>query len=136
LLVVVLAGGVAVGANTYAKHQICTTLKGESFARQGSPAAQGPSASADPSTTPADTAQVRRAADSLRAWGHLLVIDRSLKGAVDGLADDVDQLADLMTASEAGSALERLVLLAASVNDHVRQAQRACGLPVQGILTS
>jgi hypothetical protein len=69
----------------------------------------------------------------------MLVFDTSLRKAVNGLADDVDNLANLLDSSASaddsatGGGFAELMMVAASVNGHARQAQRACGLPATGI---
>jgi hypothetical protein len=136
-LVAVLGAG-AGGVNAYAKHSVCSTLKGES-----SQMSSGSSANDDAGPTAADLAEMRKDADTLRSYGRMLVFSGDLREAVDGLADDEDQFVDLLksvSADTAGDeaaakkALTRMVTVAGSVNSHARQAQGACGLPVTGIL--
>jgi hypothetical protein len=134
-LVAVLGAG-AGGVNAYAKHSVCSTLKGERMS-------SGSSANDDAGPTAADLAEMRKDADTLRSYGRMLVFSGDLREAVDGLADDEDQFVDLLksvSADTAGDeaaakkALTRMVTVAGSVNSHARQAQGACGLPVTGIL--
>jgi hypothetical protein len=71
----------------------------------------------------------------------MVLFDGDLRSAANGLADDADQLADMLSTSESGSAEEiaanggfaEMVTLAGSVNSNARQAQRACGLPATGL---
>jgi hypothetical protein len=137
-LAVVLGAGAA-GVNAYAKHAVCSTLKGESTAlSRGS--SSGSSDGGMPSA--AELAELRKDADTLRNYGRMLVFSGGLRDAVDGLADDEDQLADLFTTAMAAKPgddavarkeLAQLVTLVGSVNSHAREAQGACGLPVTGI---
>jgi hypothetical protein len=134
VLVAVLGGG-AGGANAYAKHSVCSTLKGESTALNQDSA----------KTDDAEMAEMREDADTLRRYGHMLVISGDLREAVNGLADDEDQLVDLLKSTGTASpsneaaakkALTELMTVVGSVNSHAREAQKACGLPVTGILGS
>jgi hypothetical protein len=137
-LVAVLGAGAA-GVNGYAKHTVCSTLKGESTQIN-----QGSSSSSDDGTpTAAELAELRKDADSLRRYGKMLVFSGDLREAVDGLADDEDQLVDLFTTAKANTSADdatakkefaQLMTVVGSVNSHARQAQGACGLPVTGIL--
>jgi hypothetical protein len=125
---VVLVGSGTLGLNGYAKHRICSALG------EGSTLSTFAGGSSDePSAT--EVAKMRQGGDELRAYGHLLMFDPDLRSAVNGFADDIDRLADLMgDTSNEGGAFTELVTLASSVDTHVRQAQEACGQPVRGIL--
>ncbi len=126
--VVALLGAGAAGANAYARNTICSSLEGDSALTGGS--------SAEPAEPgPAELTRMREAADELRGYGRMLVFDGDLKTAVNGLADDVDQLADLAGSdgTTAAGGFAELMTIAGSVNSHARQAQRACDLPVKGI---
>jgi hypothetical protein len=91
----------------------------------------------------ADVAEERKEAGKLRAYGHMLMFSGDLREAVNGLADDEDQLIDrLKSASATPDAddaaarkeLAQLMTVIGSANSHARLAQGACGLPVTGIL--
>lgn len=136
---VAVLGALAGGVNAYAKHEVCSQLKGESSALNQS------SASSDAGPTDAELAQMRKDADTLRGYGHMLVFSGGLREAVNGLAADEDEMVNLVKSAGAASptdeaaakkALTELVTVVGSVNSHARQAQSACGLPVTGILGS
>ena len=131
-----VVGGGAAGVNAYAKHTVCSTLKGES------PGAAQSGSTDDGAPSAAELAEMRKDADTLRTYGHMLVFSGGLQEAVNGLADDEDQMVDLVkSATAAGNSddatakkeLTQLVTIVGSVNSHAREAQRACGLPVIGI---
>ncbi|WP_306215103.1 hypothetical protein [Actinoplanes sp. RD1] len=119
----VLAAG-AVATNAYAKHSICTAMESTGTHR---------------STMTEDDAisTIHDAADRMRGYGRLLLFDRSLKSAIDSLAADMDELATLsgaLTGSTASTdSLARFFQVMSAVNTHARDAQRACGLPADGI---
>ena len=127
--VVLVPVGATVGVHAYAKHTVCGALEGDSPLAGGSAPEGG-----TPGNGP-DVAEIRDAADGLRTYAWMLVFDGDLKDAVNGLADDVDQMADLVGApgDDGAGAFAELFTIAASVNTHARQAQRACDLPVTGI---
>jgi hypothetical protein len=136
VVLVALLGLGAGGVNAYAKHSVCQSLKGESDTIGGGDSGQS---SDDGMPTKADLDEMRTAADNLRGYGHMLIFNGDLREAVNGFADDVDQIADLL-GSAGGSAtsadqsdLTKLVTIAGSMNSHAREAQKACGLPVTGI---
>ena len=116
--------------NAYAKHVVCSALKDDN----------GPIAAADAddnTSAASDAAGMREVGDKMRNYSRMLVIDQSLSSAVNGLAEDVDQLADLREQADSDDmgfeAFGQMITLAGSLNTHARQAQRACGLPVTGI---
>jgi hypothetical protein len=134
-----VVGGGATGVNAYAKHTVCSTLKGESpgAARGGSTEAGD-----DGAPSAAELAEMRKDADTLRTYGRMLVVSGGLREAVDGLADDEDQMVGLVKSATAAGDIDEatakkqlaeLVTIVGSVNSHAREAQRACGLPVTGI---
>jgi hypothetical protein len=125
---VLLVGAGGFGLDAYAKHRVCSALS------QGSTLSTFAGGSSDePSAT--EIAKMRQGGDELRAYGHLLMIDHDLRSAVNGFADDIDRLADLMgDTNNSGGAFTELLTLAKSIDKHVRQGQEACGQPVQGIL--
>ncbi|WP_203817651.1 hypothetical protein [Paractinoplanes ferrugineus] len=131
-LVVALVGGTA-GVNAWAEHSICASIEDEKLSDSGS------SGSSSEGLDRGDIADLRHVADQLRNRARLLVFDTSLRKAVDGLADDVDNLADLLDSSATtdngamDGGFAELIMVAASVNGHARQAQRACGLPATGV---
>lgn len=133
--VVGLLGAGAGGAHAYAKHSVCSMMEDDS-AVVGE--ASG-SSSAGAVPTAAEFAKMRDGADELRGYGRMLVFDGDLRSAVNGLADDLDQIADLFTSAGstedvvAGRGFTELVTIAGSLNSHARAAQRGCGLPVKGI---
>lgn len=127
---VVLLGAGTFASNAYAKHTICSSLSDGSTISDSLAGGSSDEPSAD------TLGKMREAGDQLRGYGHMLVFDRDLKSAVNGFADDIDQLADLMgSTDEGGDGLAQLLTLAGSVNNHVRQAQQACDLPVKGIFS-
>jgi hypothetical protein len=114
-------GAGAAAVNAYAKHTICTAM--ESTGTRRSTLAEEDAISS-----------IHDAADRMRGYGRLLVYDRSLKSAVDSLAADMDELATLSGALTSSSdSLARFFAVISSVNTHARDAQRACGLPADGI---
>jgi hypothetical protein len=127
---VVLSAAATFGLSAYAKHTVCSSLsEGATFNNTLSD-----NSSDEPSADDID--KMRDAADDLRSYGRLVMFDQDLRSAVNGFADDIDQLADLMGATgddDDGEGFAQLLTLAGSVNTHVRQAQQACGLPVKGI---
>jgi hypothetical protein len=122
----------AFGTNAYAKNAVCSALE-EDAGFAGTAAEEKQQAEA----TPPDVEQMREVSDELRGYGRMLVLDGDLKSAVNGLADDMDQLAGLVGAegSTPENGFAELVTIAGSLNSHAREAQRACGLPVRGFLT-
>ena len=129
-IVAVVVGGGAFGMNAYAKNVVCSALKDDN----------GPIAAADAddnTSAASDAAGMREVGDKMRNYSRMLVIDQSLSSAVSGLAEDVDQLADLREQADSDDmgfeAFGQMITLAGSINTHARQAQRACGLPVTGI---
>ncbi|WP_305787821.1 hypothetical protein [Symbioplanes lichenis] len=119
-----IVGAGAAAANAYAKHTICTSMESTGTHR--------------PAMAEADAiSSVHDTADRMRDYGRLLVFDRSLKSAIDGLAADLDELATLsgaLTSSAASTdSLTRFFQVISAVNTHARDAQRACGLPADGI---
>ncbi|MEV6846403.1 hypothetical protein [Actinoplanes sp. NPDC051411] len=140
---VALVGAGAGGVNAYAKHTVCEDLKAEAAqVTQQSPASSA-SSDDDAAPTAAELAEARKYADKLRTYGHMLVFSGGLQEAVNGLADDEDQLVDLVNSATANppaddatakKELARLMTVVGSVNSHARLAQGACGLPVTGIL--
>jgi hypothetical protein len=131
-LVVALGVG-ATGVNAWAKHSVCASIQDENLSDGGS------SGSSSDGLDQGDIAEMRHVADQLRNRARMLVFDTSLRKAVNGLADDVDNLANLLDSSASaddsatGGGFAELMMVAASVNGHARQAQRACGLPATGI---
>nr|WP_221375246.1 hypothetical protein [Actinoplanes polyasparticus] len=127
-----LLGAGTAGVNAYAKHQVCAALEGDS-SLTGSAGSEAP--------TEAQFTQVRKGADQMRGYARMLVIDGDLRSAVNGLADDADQLVDVLATTGTGSVdriaggggMTELLTIAGSVNSHARAAQRACDLPVTGI---
>jgi hypothetical protein len=127
-VLVVFAGGGAYGADAYAKKQVCGQVKALT-AGAGKSEGSSPDQSSD---------DIHTEADAMRSKARLLVFDRDLKSAVDGLADDADRSADLrdQLRSSTGSAtvVAQALTLVGSIDTHVRSAQKACQLPVTGIL--
>jgi len=126
-----LVGGGALGVNAYAKHGVCALVS--SFT---APAASGSGSGSDSGSDTLAASQVRRAADALRAKASLLLIDRNLHRAIDGLADDLGQMAGLIDQGATTESVASLVTLAASVNTHITRAQAACDLPAVGIYSN
>jgi hypothetical protein len=137
---IALLGAGAGGVNAYAKHSVCADLKAEAAQMN-----QESSSSSDDDAAPtaADLADERKDADQLRTYGRMLVFSGDLREAVNGLADDEDQMVALVKSATDGppaddaaakKELARLVTVVGSVNSHARLAQGACGLPVTGIL--
>jgi hypothetical protein len=137
---IALVGAGAGGVNAYAKHSVCQDLRAEAAQMNQEPTS---SSDDDAAPTAADLAEERKDAGKLRTYGHMLVFSGDLREAVNGLADDEDQLADLWKSvaadppaddAAAKKEIAQLVTVVGSVNSHARLAQRACGLPVTGIL--
>jgi hypothetical protein len=123
---VALLGSGAFGANAFAKHTICSSLSDGTSLHHFAGDTDEPSAG--------DVAKLREASDQLRGYGHMLLFDGELKSAVNGFADDIDQLADIMGENDgSGAGFAGLISLAGSINTHARQAQKACDLPVTGV---
>ncbi|WP_250036322.1 hypothetical protein [Paractinoplanes maris] len=132
IAVVGLLGAGTAGVNAFARHEVCSALEGDSTLT-GSAGSEAPTAG--------QFEQVRQGADEMRGYSRMLVLDGDLSAAVDGLADDADQLVDVLSANgtgsveqiAAGGGMAELLTLAGSINSHARAAQRACDLPVTGI---
>lgn len=124
-LLLVLGGGAA-AVNAYAKHTVCTAMESTGTT----------SASTARSTTDA-IATMHDTADRMRTYSRMLLFDRTLRAAVTGLAEDVEELATIstgLTTDQVGTAaLTHFFEVVNSVNTHARDAQRACGLPANGI---
>ncbi|GIF26910.1 hypothetical protein BJ973_003551 [Actinoplanes tereljensis] len=138
-LVVAVVAAIVVGAaavNAYARHSICTAM--EDDASLGGTSARTSSGQ----YTQAELDDMHGEADDLRGRARMLLFDRDLRSAVNGLADDVDNIANLLGSTGSaenaalGSGFAELLMVAASVNGHARQAQRACGLPANGLLNN
>ena len=132
---VALVGVGTFGVNSYAKRTICSSLKSDDAFSSGS---GSDSAKSSPAAGPTDAelADLRKGADEMRNYGRMLVLDGDLKSAVNGLADDMVQMTDVFTKAKKAPTpklFTQLVTVAGSVNSHVRQAQKACGLPVTGV---
>jgi hypothetical protein len=134
--VVVVLGVGATGANAYARQAICSTMADNStLGARSAPTSDG-------RFTRAELDGMHGRADDLRDRARMLVFDRDLRSAAYGLADDVDNIANLLGSSGTaesvalGGGLAELLMVAASVNGHARQAQRACGLPTTGLLNN
>jgi hypothetical protein len=128
---VVAGGGGVFGVHAYAEHTVCSALQGDG----GLAAASADGGSAQPSTDSA--AELERAAANLRGSARLLLVDRSLRTAVDGIADDADRMAGVVRSAQDGTggapAFRQVLVIAGSLNSHARAAQTACGLPATGI---
>ena len=128
--VVVGAGGVS-GVHAYAEHTVCSALEGDG----GLAAASADGGSAEPGTDSA--AELEKAAGNLRDSARLLIFDRSLRTAVEGIADDADQMAGVVRSAQTGTggpqAFRKVLVVAGSLNTHARAAQTACGIPATGI---
>lgn len=123
---VALLGTGVFGVNAFARHTICSSLSDGTSLHHFAGEADEPSAG--------DVAKLREASDQLRGYGRMLLFDAELKSAVNGFADDIDGLADLMGENDAsGAGFADLIALAKSVDTHARQAQEACGEPVTGV---
>jgi hypothetical protein len=131
--VVVIFGGGAAGMNAYAKHTICSSLKSDNDISSDS-------GSSTASTAATEAADMDKTATELRRYGKMLVLSRGLHKAVDGLADDIGQMATLTRKASADTLddgdLASVATLAASVNTHAEAAQTACGLPATEIFHS
>jgi hypothetical protein len=130
IAVTTLTGAGAFGVNSYAKHTVCSSLEGDLAFGTESFDASSDWTSADGLTKMRDTS------DELRGQARMLIFDTDLRSAMNGFADDVDRLADLVGSEEGdfGTGFVQLISLAGSVNSHAMQAQRACGLPAEGVL--
>ncbi|GIM92405.1 hypothetical protein [Paractinoplanes toevensis] len=134
--VVVALGAGATAVNAYARHSVCSTMADNSTLGGSSTSAS------DGRVTQAELDGMHGEADDLRGRARMLVFDRDLRSAVNGLADDVDNIANLLGSSGSaenavlGGGFAELLMVAASVNGHARQAQRACGLPATGLLNN
>ncbi|HEY0000362.1 MAG TPA: hypothetical protein VGB74_07905 [Actinoplanes sp.] len=127
-VVVLLLGASVFGVDAYAKHAICSYLEDPSTVPGGA-------ATTEPGTP--SLAEMHDAADNLRDYSRMVLFHGDLKSAATGIADDVDRMADLVDGSAGMSTktvFTELMTIATSVNSHIRQAQRACGLPVVGVL--
>jgi hypothetical protein len=127
---VAIFGVGAFGTNAYAKNAVCSAMEKET-ALTGATAAEE-----QPEQTTPDIEQMREVSDELRGYGRMLILDGDLKSAVNGLADDMDQLAGLIGSEgdPPANGFAELMTIAGSLNSHAREAQRACGLPVRGFL--
>ncbi len=130
LAMLLVLGGGAAAVNAYAKHTVC-----EAMETTGTRPDNG-ARSTGRSTTEA-VATMHDTADRMRTYSRMLLFDRTLRSAVTGLADDVDELAtistDLADQQLGTAALTHFFEVVNSVNTHARDAQRACGLPANGI---
>ncbi|MEU4244214.1 hypothetical protein [Actinoplanes sp. NPDC026619] len=132
VLVIGLGAG-AIGTNAWAKHSICAAMENDTITGSSS------AGSSSGGLSQSDLAEMRHVAEQLRGRARLLIFDGTLRTAVKGLADDVDNIANLLGSSSStedallGGGFAELMMVAASVNGHARQAQRACGLPARGI---
>ena len=93
--------------------------------------------------TPADLEKIRAEANELRSHGRMLLFSGDLHSAVNGIADDVDQVVDIAGSVKSGGTLDdlshdkvaQLLSALSSMNTDARAGQRACGIPVKGIFT-
>jgi hypothetical protein len=113
-LVAAAAGVFAI--NSYARHAICTQVQD--------------------ALLPDATSWSGAAAD-LRSHSRLLWFDGDLKSAALILAGDLDRMAALEPAVDAGTrsatTTGKLLVIAGTVNTDARTAQQACGLPLTGV---
>jgi hypothetical protein len=135
LVAAALLIGVGAGtANAYAKHTICSAIESSKATNANS---TDDTADQDLKT---QIAEAHTTADQMRTYSHMLVFSPSLKSATTGLAEDFDQFADLASSATASGpdadTLAKALTVVGSLNTHARQAQRACGQPVTGILTT
>jgi hypothetical protein len=127
----VLGGSGAYAADTWAKGEVCDAVR--ALSKSSAPAG-GKAKSAVPTK-----AEVEAAGASLETRARLLFFHADLRDATHGLAGDLASIARFAATAEAGDPdaagfTERLAV-AASIESHAREAQRACGLPVRSLFT-
>jgi hypothetical protein len=133
VLLVAGGGGVAYGADAYAKSKICDEIAAVT-GDPGTTASDRPAA--EPATAePTDSTTFRSQIQGMRRSAKLLVFDPKLKSAVEGLADDAEDALTLRpeVGADPTDTMQRAILLAGRIDGHVRTAQQACGQRVTGI---
>ncbi|MEV4639177.1 DUF4352 domain-containing protein [Actinoplanes sp. NPDC049548] len=115
-----LGTGTAFASTAYASDKVCTTI-GKLSEKASSTSKNEGGASDGAQDALAETQS------ELRTASRMLVMKPDLRDAVDGLVADID----LLRTDDPGFA--EMMTAIASVNTHVREAQKACDLPVTGV---
>jgi hypothetical protein len=137
LCVSVAGFGAVFATNAFAKSRICGlytdigNTESSSTTSAGTDTASGTNSGSGP-----DAAAIRNDLDRVRAFSKLLLLDRDLRTATEGLANDIDDALALVEQHNGDSTavLPQLLPIVQSMDGHVRAGQRSCDLPVTGIL--
>ena len=127
----VAGGGGAFAADSWAKGEVCDAVRGFGDGTGKSSGKKG--GSVEQTVAALDAAE-----KALNSRANLLFFHGDLKEATHDLADDADTLKTMVAEGNLddrdAKSVTRLLALAASVDNHARRAQRACGLPEKSLL--
>jgi hypothetical protein len=131
VVLVVAGGGAAFAADAWAKGQVCDAVQGLGDDTSKSGSKKG--TSDEPTVAELDAAE-----KGLNGRADLLLFHGDLKEATHDLADDVDTLKTMVAKGPLddpdAKTVTQLLALAASLDNHARKAQRACGLPEKSLM--
>jgi hypothetical protein len=131
-VLVVAGGGGAFAADAWAKGQVCDAVQGLDNDTSGS------SKGKTKGSTAPSLAELDAAEKGLNSRADLLFFHGDLKEATHDLADDAATLKTMVASGKLNHpdarTVTRLLALAASLDDHAKRAQRACGLPEKSLM--